>query len=223
MRDLKQVMMKVIRDLGMIAGYARGRIKRLQDRINPYGKEFFDMVERREGPSARRAAQVIVKFIHPGSVIDLGCGCGTYLLPFREEGIECLGLELSKEGLKRCRQRKMPVRRFDIRKDALKTGEKFELCICFEVAEHLPCRFSDRLVGLVTQLSDLALFTAAPPGQEGTSHVNEQPKEFWIEKFGEKDFVLDEKLTGDIKKQWEEGEVIEWLCRNLMVFRRSGG
>jgi hypothetical protein len=91
-----------------------------------------------------------------------------------------------------------------------------------EVAEHLPEAVADRYVELLTSLSPLVVFTAAPPGQGGSDHVNEQPPSYWILKFQQRDFGHDDGLTRRWRESWEASGVVEsWYHQNLMIFRSA--
>ena len=67
-------------------------------------------------------------------------------------------------------------------------------------------------------MSDLVVFSAAPPGQRGSHHVNLRPQADWITAFQAQDFVLSDltnELKGAIADVDSEAKYIE---RNLMVF-----
>ncbi len=55
----------------------------------------------------------------------------------------------------------------------------FDRCLCLEVAEHLRPRSGPRFVTGLSALSDTIVFTAAQPGQPGTSHLNTSPTQYW--------------------------------------------
>ena len=59
-------------------------------------------------------------------------------------------------------------------------GRRFDLVQSLEVAEHLPGSASAAFVALLVRHSrGLILFSAAPPGQGGENHINEQSYDFW--------------------------------------------
>jgi hypothetical protein len=60
---------------------------------------------------------------------------------------------------------------------------RFDLVQCLEVGEHLPAAASAILVESLVRHGDVVLFSAAPPGQGGTQHINERPLEFWRKLF----------------------------------------
>ena len=91
-----------------------------------------------------------------------------------------------------------------------------------EVAEHLPAMVADRYVDLLTHLSQVIVFTAAPPGQGGDDHVNEQPPSYWISKFQQRGFGYAEELSRRWRESWEAvGDVEGLYHRNLMIFRQT--
>ena len=82
-------------------------------------------------------------------------------------------------------------------------------------------------IAILTQGAQTVVFTAAPPGQGGADHVNEQPPSYWIEKFSKRGFAHNAALTQRWQTLWEATDEIEsWYHKNLMVFQRvvqSGG
>jgi hypothetical protein len=58
------------------------------------------------------------------------------------------------------------------------------------VAEHLPAAAARTFVATLTRHSSLVLFSAAPPGQGGAHHVNEQPYGYWRDLFAERGYCL---------------------------------
>jgi SAM-dependent methyltransferase len=186
-----------------------------------YSAEYFARTV--EGPAVESAgpiAESIMGGLAPGSVADVGCGTGALLEALRERGCDVFGFEYSKVALDYCRQRNLAVARFDLEKDELHSGRTFDVAVSMEVAEHLPGSSAERYVDMLTSLAPTVVFTAAPPGQGGNDHVNEQPPEYWIAKFARRGFVLDQGITQRWRERWEKtGNVRDWYHRNLMVFR----
>lgn len=178
-----------------------------------------------EGPAAASAATMadsIVASFAPGSAIDIGCGTGALLAALRDRGCRVFGLEYSEAGLAYCRSRHLDVRQFDIESDSFGDGRSFDIAISMEVAEHLPERVADRYVGLIALSAPTVMFTAAPPGQGGSDHVNEKPREYWIEKFRATGFSYDAATSSELADRWRSsGRVASWYVDNLMVFRRA--
>jgi len=141
----------------------------------------------------------------------------------RRRGCQVLGLEYSEAALRYCRSRDLDVRKFDLERDTLADDQTFDVAISIEVAEHLPEKISGRYVALLARLSSVIVFTAAPPGQGGHDHVNEQPPSYWISKFQALGFAYDEELSRLWRESWREKAVVAyWYFQNLMIFRRMG-
>jgi len=187
-----------------------------------YDKEFY--LEDVEIPAMRSAGVVsnsIMESYNPESVIDIGCGTGALLNSLREKGCQVVGLEYADAALEICREKKLEVYKFNIEKDLYEANRTYDLVISMEVAEHLLETYSDRYIDMLTILSNVIVFTAAPPGQGGTDHVNEQPPTYWISKFEQRGFVLDEKISNSWRNNWKDSNVVpNWYYNNLMVFAR---
>jgi SAM-dependent methyltransferase len=182
-----------------------------------YDKEFFFEGEKFKKDSAAKVAEIINSCIRFSSVFDIGCGMGIYLEEMHRLGKEAFGCDYSVEGL-RISPKEFTVFQADATKP-ITLNRKFDLLICFEVAEHIQKKYSRQLVTNCTQNSDTVLFTAAPVGQGGVGHINEQPYEFWIEKFGEQGFTLDKELSEAMRIQMKKENVVFWIANNVMLFR----
>ena len=119
---------------------------------------------------------VIMEMLRPQSVVDVGCGTGTFLHVFENHGVKkILGLDgdwVNREQLaKNISPDKFMV--VDLEK-GIDVDEKFDLAVCLEVLEHLGEEYADNVVKSLTQLSNIILFSAAIPGQPGQNHVDGQ-------------------------------------------------
>ncbi|MGB8223344.1 MAG: class I SAM-dependent methyltransferase [Polyangiales bacterium] len=138
---------------------------------------------------ATKSAQAVVPIVrdalHPRSVLDLGCGRGAWLEAWKDAGVsEVLGVDgnyVDEADLAIDRSEFSPRdlgRTVDLQR-------RFDLVESLEVAEHLP---ESRARGFVQDLcrhGDRVLFGAAPPGQGGEHHINEQPYGYWRALFDE--------------------------------------
>ncbi len=168
--------------------------------------------------SAKEILPLIKEVLNPQSVVDVGCGVGYWLSVWHNWGItDILGVEgpyVKPEFLK------VPVGKVILQdlKDPLPINRKFDLAMSLEVAEHLPTSFSDSFVETLCSLSDVVLFSAAIPGQEGTYHINEQVPEFWAEKFMKRGFVPVDCVRD---KVWNSPNVEWWYQQNVLLFVRK--
>lgn len=94
----------------------------------------------------------------------------------------------------------------------------------FEVAEHLRPEKAETFVETLTRHSDLVVMSAAPEGQGGDGHFNEQPPEYWIGLMGGRGFGLlqaeTDRLRGLAANPVSDGHT-RALAGNLLVFRRG--
>lgn len=186
-----------------------------------YDRRFFRNTIEFEAGSAQAAAGILYHHFRPSSVVDLGCGCGIYLREFQSLGAEIAGYDGSPAALEE-----------SLVGDRLKIADlsqpffpdkRYDLCLCFEVAEHLPEESSDTLVDSLVRCSDTIIFTAAIPGQgpESIGHINEQPHEYWIKKFQARGLEWQADLSEKLKKEMESADVVWWIAQNLMVFKHK--
>lgn len=188
-----------------------------------YNPEYFrDVIENHSGIAAGPMADSIVRDLAPSSVIDVGCGGGNLLEALRQRGCEVFGLEYAAVGVAACKRRKIPVRRFNLERDSFTPPKRYDVVCSIEVAEHLPAAAAERYVALLASVGETLVFTAAPPGQGGTDHVNEQPPSYWIAKLAAHGLFHDQTLSRTWREEWERNGVQWWFWQNIMVFRRAG-
>jgi hypothetical protein len=183
-----------------------------------YDSEFF-AAHRDE---SRRSAELILahvfEWLRPASVVDVGCGLGTWLAVAGELGVrELLGIDgdyVDRDELV------IPPDLFEAHDLAasLRLGSRFDLAMCMEVAEHLPPDRGASFVADLASLADAVLFSAAIPLQGGENHVNEQWPSFWVSLFTEHGFEAFDAVRPLV---WEEPEVKWWYRQNTFVAARG--
>lgn len=158
-------------------------------------------------------------------LIDVGCGTGAYAAEINRAGRVAIACEHSPVGRLLARWQGVDVRSLDLTDEvpaAIPLGainRAFDLAYCIEVAEHVPPEIGDRLVEFCCLLAPTVLFSAAPPGQGGTGHVNEQSLDYWVERFDRQNFLLDAKRTTLLRGLVREhGVRAHWLHTNLNIF-----
>lgn len=193
---------------------------RLNDLDSIYTDEYFEKrTEPPYGPGAKAAVEVMAERYSPSSVFDVGCAVGVYLKYFSERGIEVAGYEGAETAVDRALVDSIEQR--DLR-DAPRIEKTYDLVSCIEVAEHLHPIYADGLIETIvpgTHDNSHIIFTAAPPGQYGTHHVNLQYPQYWIDKFAAHGWEHQElestKLAAEIRERSETPLV---MINNLMVF-----
>jgi len=184
-----------------------------------YNEDFFKDNINLTKSSAQSVVDLLLYYFHPASVLDIGCGPGVYLREFKNRGIRIQGVEGSGKVKNHLLVPQETVIIHDLRK-SLELHEKYDLVLCFEVAEHLPEKSAENLVRILTVHGDTIIFTAAPPGQGGKNHINEQPEAFWKDLFAKCAYVKNEDVTAELRTNMRERHVIEWMYKNIFVFQK---
>lgn len=168
----------------------------------------------------------IIDILKPKSIIDVGCGNGDLVKGFIIRNIQTFGIEGTVNALSDTEDFDR-IWIYDLRKDKIEypfTFRKFDLVICFEVAEHIESEYTDIFIDTLCSLSDRILFSAAGPGQGGIHHHNCQDKRYWIEKFVAKGYICNFKIVTKLQERWQKWankKGIKAYYQNLMYFERS--
>lgn len=168
--------------------------------------------------SAREIVPLLLKFISIKSVLDVGCGNGSWLKVFQDYGLDIQGID----GIFVNPDHLMIDREFFIQFDLAKPfnlGRQFSLVVSLEVAEHLPKASAQLFVESLTNHSDIVLFSAAIPNQGGQNHLNEQPPNYWVELFNRCNFDCFDVIRPAI---WDNKEIDWWYRQNTFVCVRRG-
>ena len=170
-----------------------------------------------------RAADIVVPIIldqiKVDSLIDVGCGTGTWLTVFEKNGVnDYLGID--GDYVDRTKLYIDPDRfqAYDLREE-FDLKRKFDLAICLEVGEHLPDESSKKLVKSLVHHAPVIIFSAAIPGQGGQDHINEQWPEYWQKLFLEHDYHYYDIIRPKI---WHNRDVDIWYRQNMFVVAKKG-
>jgi len=184
-----------------------------------YDKNFYDAQSDFSLKSARTVTPIIFDILKPKSVVDFGCGVGTWLIAFEELGVaDYLGIDgnyVSEDSLQISPKR---FRAMDLTKP-IQLEKRYDLACALEVAEHLPETSADDFVESLTNASDFVLFSAAVPGQGGTFHLNEQWQDYWRAKFLARSYVAVDLVR---PKVWGSENVGFWYQQNTILYVRQG-
>ena len=169
--------------------------------------------------SAQSASVVVPRILElfpwVSSVVDVGCGAGTWLHQYHLRGVErILGLDGGEATAELMQIEKSEFLQKDLTLP-FDLQERFDLAMTLEVAEHLPARYADTFVSNLTNLSDVIIFGAAIPGQGGTNHINERWPSYWISLFKKQGFRCFDVLRGGM---WYDDRIEWWYRQNTFVF-----
>jgi SAM-dependent methyltransferase len=187
------------------------------DVLPPYTDGFFASHDVGGHASAGAVVPALLELLGPASIVDVGCGIGTWLGVARADGVDdVLGIDgpwVDRAALE------IPPDRFLAADLAAppETDRTFDLVLSLEVAEHLPPADAAGFVDHLTALGPLVVFSAAVPGQGGAGHTNEQWPAYWSELFAARGYEAVDCLR---EKFWENDGIEWWYRQNLLLFGR---
>lgn len=162
----------------------------------------------------KEVVPILIDLLKPNSVVDVGCGLGTWLSVFEDFGVkDIVGIdgEYVDRSLLYINEDKFISH--DLTK-LLKLDRKFDLVVCLEVAEHISEVAADTFVEGLVSLGDFILFSAAIPNQGGQNHLNEQWPTYWQGKFKHHNFDLYDCIRADI---WLNENIEWWYKQNIFL------
>jgi hypothetical protein len=180
-----------------------------------YSTKFYE--ERHSGSlrSARTVVPTVLELLQPRSIVDVGCGDGTWLTVFRDCGVEdILGVDgdwVDQLALQ------IPLEsflRYDL-SQPLHLNREFDLVVSLEVAEHLPKECAETFVDSLVRLGPCILFSAAVPRQGGLNHFNEEWQDYWANYFQARGYLALDVIRKHI---WNDASVEFWYAQNTILY-----
>lgn len=181
-----------------------------------YDTTFMDYTDRSSRHSARTIAGLLRDVLPIDSVLDVGCAKGTWLAAWREAGVEdVFGVDGDYVDPDTLHIPRDNFRAADLAQP-IDLGRRFALVQSLEVAEHVRAEAADQFVAnLVRHSNGAILFSAAPPGQGGEFHVNEQPYEYWRAKFRAAGYEAYDYVRPLIA---DDGQISFWYRYNTLLY-----
>ncbi|MGB3405204.1 MAG: class I SAM-dependent methyltransferase [Microcoleaceae cyanobacterium] len=182
---------------------------------NQYNKAFYNAQSDGSLNSAKEILGYFFKLYQPNSVVDFGCGIGTWLAIAHSLGIQDL---LGIDGLWIDSEKFNPeVINYHLQdlEQPISLDRNFDLALSLEVAEHLTPQRGESFIQEMCQASDLIIFGAAIPGQAGTNHINTQPQSYWISLFESHGYHCLDLFRPVF---WNSPKVEFWYAQNTFLF-----
>jgi SAM-dependent methyltransferase len=180
-----------------------------------YDAKFYESLDARVRDSAATVVPIVVDLLRPASVLDVGCGRGTWLSAFVRCGVTDIvgvdGPHHSPGDLE------IPPDTF-VGRDLthpLDLGRRFDLASSLEVAEHLPAEFAAAFVASLVAHAPVVLFSAAIPFQGGADHVNEQWQSYWAALFADHGYVPVDAVRPRV---WGDARVAYYYAQNILLY-----
>ena len=180
-----------------------------------YSHHFYE--DQRSGSlrSAKKVVPIVLEYLQPSSVLDLGCGVGTWLSVFQRSGADDIqGVDGDYVDRSMLAIAASAFQSGDI-SQPVDLRRRFDLAMSLEAAEHLPESSAATLVASLVRHADVVLFSAAIPFQRGGNHINEQWPDYWKEKFAAAGYVPVDCLRGRI---WQDDDIPAWYRQNLCFY-----
>lgn len=180
-----------------------------------YDDIFFEYVNSGAIRSAKIVLPLLLNQLPVKSVLDVGCGQGAWLSVWSDLGIPVVvGIDGAYVNKTRLLCPKDAFVEHDLSK-AFDLGRRFELVQSLEVAEHLSANSASDFVESLVRHGDMVFFSAAPPGQGGDHHINEQDYEYWRAHFARHDYVPFDLIRPILKSNVE---IEPWYRYNSILY-----
>ena len=168
--------------------------------------------------SAQVIAPLVLQSVQVNSILDIGCGIGSWMKAFAELGVPHVeGWDGSRFSEEQYVIEASAVSIVDLA-GSLPAHDEVDLVICLEVAEHLPADRAEAFIAGLCRLGSTVLFSAAIPGQGGTGHLNEQYLSYWIGLFANHGYQPLDVIGRAI---WTNTSVDMWYRQNVVMFSQT--
>jgi len=165
--------------------------------------------------SARAVVPLVLEWVAPASVVDVGCGLGMWARSFSEFGVETVhGMDGSSVPTS---ELLIPADDFvavDLSRPVA-AKRRYDLVVSLEVAEHLPETSAQIFVQSLVSLGSVVMFSAAIPHQRGANHVNEQWPAYWARLFAKHGYRAVDCLRPRV---WNDENVEPYYCQNTILY-----
>jgi len=151
------------------------------------------------------------------SVIDIGCGQGTWLKTAIDLGLSDL---IGVDGDWARSVLSIPAANFHSFDVAapFDLGRKFDLAMSMETGEHIAASSTETFLDNIVRHSDAVLFSAAIPFQGGIHHVNERWPSYWTTKFAARNYRCFDFLRWRV---WNDDRIEPWYRQNVLIFANT--
>lgn len=179
-----------------------------------YGDDFYAGQIADSERSAREYAGYLLTLLAPSSVADFGCGRGAWLKVFAEKGVaRVIGYDGPWNSQDKMLDPRIEFRAVDLERPFI--GERVDLAMSLEVAEHLAPQAANTFVDSLVAVSDCVMFAAAFSCQGGTNHINEQPHSYWGRKFAAVGYDAFDVFR---PRFWDNESVCFWYRQNTFLY-----
>lgn len=181
-----------------------------------YDTAFFEDNVAVAGPAAAVVMPWVIERTKAHSVIDVGCGPGTWLSVAKSLGCEVQGYDGYAP------DSHLLIDQSEFTRHDLTEGidcHGFDLAMSLEVAEHLPESSAAALVAGLCR-APYVFWSAAIPGQNGVNHINEQWPSWWAPYFAANGYYG----SCDIRRVfWDDRRIAGYYRQNFIIWSTPTG
>ncbi len=165
--------------------------------------------------SALEILPFVFNLMDVNSVLDIGCGNGSWLKVAKHLGAkEVYGIDGIEPESRSQFISKDEFLLYNF-KQPLHLNRSFDLVMSLEVAEHLSADYADIFVQHLVSHGNVILFSAAIPNQGGQYHLNEQWPDYWHKKFKSHGYKAFDVIR---PKFWNNDDVFWWYRQNIILY-----
>jgi 2-polyprenyl-3-methyl-5-hydroxy-6-metoxy-1,4-benzoquinol methylase len=186
-----------------------------------YSKQYVNNIVSKEWryQDSDKKIQLLYNHFKPTSVMDIGAANGVHTNSWRKLGCTTYGVEGTVHFEQYLKTNVDEYIIQDIRQPFY-VGKKFDLVISVEVLEHIEKEYIDITINNICAHGDV-LFITANPSEGGHSHVNPQPKEYWIDLFTSRGYTYEEEETKIFSDIYRKEIGTGWYSEYSMIFRNK--
>jgi hypothetical protein len=151
-----------------------------------------------------------------GTMLDIGCGPGGNIRVAKEVGIDAEGIDGDIRVIPENPDINIIPCDFA---ETTYTDKDYDLAWSTEFVEHVEEKYIDNYMQSFAKCK-YAFITYAPPGTNGTHHVNLKEQDYWIKVFGKYGFEYDEASTNQIRQASTMKR--DFVRSRGLFFRRTG-
>jgi hypothetical protein len=180
-----------------------------------YSTAFFEDQITGSRQSADLIAGICQELLRPQSVIDIGCGVGTWLAAFKALGVsDIAGYDGDWVDRKLLQIPSEAFHPADLNQP-LSIDRQYDLALSLETAEHLQPERGETLVTDLVTLAPAVLFSAAIPHQGGTGHINERWQDYWAGLFATHGYKAKDCIRPRV---WDRTAGALWYAQNTLLY-----
>ena len=185
-----------------------------------YSRDFFDYIDVGSRTSARKVASLLLQQMSIDTLLDVGSGHGAWAAEWLLAGVrEVIAVDGDYVAPDQLAIDPSAFSAHDLSRP-LDLKRRFDLVQSLEVAEHIAADHADLFVDNLVKHGDVVLFSAAVPHQGGEHHVNEQPPQYWRERFAARGYAAFDWVRPQIANC---REVKAWYRFNSLNYANEAG